>query len=246
MYHLIRFFVCRLFLFVRRLFAVRSSFVRCSFIISSLFVRRSFVRHSFVVRSSFVQPPHPPWLIVMYHLIRDRSSFVLVSLSVRCCSFIVRSSFVCSTTSPAMADCYVPPHPRFCSSFVLVCSSFVRRSFVVCLLFFHHLFVVCSLYVCSLFVCRSFVVSLSFVRSLFVQPPHLPWLIVMYHLIRDFVCCLFSFVCRLFVICLSFIRCLFVVHLFVVCSTTSPTMDDCYVPPHPRSFVVCSHLFVVC
>jgi len=181
----------------------------------------------------------------MYHLIRDCSSFVLVSLSVRCCSFIVRSSFVCSTTSPAMADCYVPPHPRFCSSFVLVCSSFVRRSFVVCLLFFHHLFVVCSLFVCSLFVCRSFVVCLSFVRSSFVQPPHLPWLIVMYHLIRDrssFVLVRLYVRCCLFIVCLSFVR-----------STTSPAMADCYVPPHPRfcllfvlvrlSFVC--HLFVV-
>ena len=144
-----------------------------------------------------------------------------------------------------MADCYVPPHPRFCSSFVLVCSSFVRRSFVVCLLFFHHLFVVCSLFVCSLFVCRSFVVCLSFVRSSFVQPPHLPWLIVMYHLIRDrssFVLVRLYVRCCLFIVCLSFVR-----------STTSPAMADCYVPPHPcfcllfvlvRLSFVC-HLFVV-
>ena len=44
----------------------------------------------------------------------------------------------------------------------VVCSSFVSRSFVVCSSFVHHSFVV---------------------RSSFVRPPHLPWLIVMYHFI---------------------------------------------------------------
>jgi hypothetical protein len=99
----------------------------------------------------------------MYHLIHDCSLFVLVRLYV-CCSFIFRLSFVCSTTSPSMVDCYVPPHPHFCSLFF---------SFVRCL------FVICSSFVCCLFVHHSFVV-----RSLFVQQPHLPWLIFMYHFIR--------------------------------------------------------------
>ena len=52
-----------------------------------------------------------------------------------------------------MADCYVPPHPRFRLSFV-------RRSFVVCFSFVCRLFVVRLL-----FVRRSFIIRLSFVRS---------------------------------------------------------------------------------
>ena len=157
------------------LFIVRSSFVRSTltchgwllrttssaflFVVCSrsFVVRSSFVHHSFIIRSSFV-----------------RCSFIR-------CSFVVRSAFVChsfvvrSTKSPAMADCYVPPHPRFRLSFV-------RRSFVVCFSFVCRLFVVRLL-----FVRRSFIIRLSFVRSFvrssFVRPPHPPWLIVMYHFI---------------------------------------------------------------
>ena len=108
---------------------------------------------------SFVQPPHPPWLIVMYHLIRDRSSFVHVCLYVR------------PHHPPWLIVMYHLIRVFVCRLFV-VRSSFVFRSFVVCSSFVCCLFVVLSSFVCRLFVH-------SFVRSSFVRPPHLPWLIVM-------------------------------------------------------------------
>jgi hypothetical protein len=46
------------------------------------------------------------------------------------------------------------------------------------------------------------------------------------------------FVVRLFAVCLLFVRCSFVIR-----STTSPAIADCYVPPHPRSFFFCSCSF---
>jgi hypothetical protein len=164
------------------------------------------------------------------------------------CLFVARKFVVCSTNSTTMADCYVPLI-RVRSLFVLVRSSFVR-SFAV------RLSLVCSSFVrpphppwlivmypssafvrCSFSFVRclfSFVVRLSFIRSSFVRPPHPPWLIVMYHS-SAFVRCSFSFVRRLFV-CRS---CSFVCS-FVIFSTTSPAMADCYVP----LIRVCS-LFVI-
>ena len=156
------------------------------------------------------------------------------------------------------------------SLFVLIRSLFVRS--LVSRLFDHltrHGWLLCTIIrvrtlfilvllfssVHRLLVFRSFVVRLSLVCLSFVRPPHLPWLIVMYHS-PVFVCCLFSFVRRSFVrrsfvVRLSFVCRSFVVHSFVVCSTTSPTMADCCVP-HPRficssiRLFVCSfiHLFV--
>ena len=191
-----------------------SLFLCLSLSLSTFVFRSSFVRHS------FVQPSHPPWL--MYSLIRVfvrslfsfvRRLFVVLSSFVRRlfvdCSFsFVRRPFVIrSTTSPAMADCYVPPHPR----------SFVFRS--------------------------------RFVRHSFVQPPHLPWL--MYHLIRVFVCRLFSFVRRLFVVRSSFVRRSFIIRssfvrrLFVlVCSSFVCRLFVALSSFVRRLFVVCS--FVVC
>ena len=145
----------------------------------------------------------------MYHLIRVCSLFVLVCSSfVRrsfvCCSFVVclsfvhclfvvRSFVVCLTTSPATADCYVPPHPRL---FFVHSRLFVARSFVVRLSFVRRLFVVCSLFVCC-----------SFVRRLFDHLTRHGWLLCTTS--SAFVRCSF-FVCSSFVCSRSFVvRCLF-------------------------------------
>jgi hypothetical protein len=112
-----------------------------------------------------------------------RLSFSFVCTFVAVCSSFVRHSFV--QPSPAMADCYVPPHPRFCSLFVLVRSSFVHRLFIILSSFVRRLFVVGSFVVRSFVVRSSLVRRLFVIRSLFVRPNHPPWLIVMYHLIRD-------------------------------------------------------------
>ena len=166
-----------------------------------------------------------------------RLSFSFVCTFVVVCSSFVRHSFV--QPSPAMADCYVPPHPRFVRCLFL----FVYRLFVVCSSFVHHSFIICSPFVRCSFVRCSFVVRLAFVCHSFVvrstksptmadcyvpphprsyiRPHHPPWLIVMYHLIRVFVCRLFvvrsSFVFRSFVVCSSFVCCLFVVLSSFVC-----------------------------
>jgi hypothetical protein len=76
----------------------------------SLFVRSSLVllfvfRSSFVVRLLFV------------------CSFVICSLVVHLSSVVSHSFVLRLTTSLAMADCYVPPHPNSSSSMSCCCCS---------------------------------------------------------------------------------------------------------------------------
>ena len=95
-----QFYVVRLSLFVHLSLFVRSSLVL-------LFVFRS----SFVVRLLFV------------------CSFVICSLVVQMSSVVSHSFVFRLTTSLAMADCYVPPHPNSSSSMsCCCCSSSIRSS----------------------------------------------------------------------------------------------------------------------
>ena len=195
-------------------------FLSHSFVRSLLFVHRSFVIRSF--------NPHPPWLIVTYHLIRVfvrclfsfvcrlfvvrslfvHHSFIIRSPFVRCsfvrCSFVVRSAFVChsfvvrSTKSPSMADCYVPPHPR---SFFFHSCLFVRST--------------TSPAMADCYVPPHPRFCLSFVR-------------------RSFVVCL-SFVCRLFVVRLLFVRRSFIIRLSFVRSFVRSSFVR---PPHPPWLIV--------
>ena len=102
-------------------------------------IRSCHSTHS-IQRSALPLPAIATWRTPLPSL--NICSFVLCCLFSFVHCLFVRLLVVCSTTSPAMADCYVPS-----SAFVRCSFSFFRsRLFVVRLSFVH-----------SLFVCRSFV-----------------------------------------------------------------------------------------